>query len=257
MSVKIRLQRHGRKKAPFYHIVIADSRAPRDGRFIDKIGTYNPMTKPATIDIDRDKAFDWMNKGAQPTDTVAAILRYKGVMLRKHLMKGVAKGAMTEEQAMAQYTTWIENKEKKISDVHVKVATEKKAVIAKVFGTPKAKKVVEAPTPEPEVVAVEEAPAPVEAIVETPVVEEAPAVVEAIVETPVFVETPEVVEAIVETPVVVETPEVVEAIVEIPAVEEVAAVVEETPAVVEAEVETPTVISEADEDPELANVPAA
>ena len=251
MSVKIRLQRHGRKKAPFYHIVIADSRAPRDGRFIEKIGTYNPMTKPATIDIDRDKAFSWMSKGAQPTDTVAAILRYKGVMLRKHLMKGVAKGAMTEEQAMAQYNTWIENKEKNISDIHVKVATEKKATIAKVFGTPKAKKVVEAPAPEP-------TPEPeVEAIVETPVVVEAPAVVEAIVETPIVVETPAVVETpvAVEAPVAVEVPEVVEAVVEAPAVEEVAAVVvEETSAAV---VETPTVISMADEDPELANITEA
>jgi small subunit ribosomal protein S16 len=186
MSVKIRLQRHGRKKAPFYHIVIADSRAPRDGRFIEKIGTYNPMTKPATIDVDRDKAFDWMTKGAQPTDTVAAILRYKGVMLRKHLMKGVSKGAMTEEQAMAKYTAWIENKEKKISDVVVKVQTEKKATIAKVFGTPKAKKVVVVepePTPEPEVVAEEPV---VEAVVETVAVAES--VVEAIAEPAAVVE---------------------------------------------------------------------
>jgi small subunit ribosomal protein S16 len=235
MSVKIRLQRHGRKKAPFYHIVIADSRAPRDGRFIEKIGTYNPMTKPATIDIDREKAFDWMSKGAQPTDTVAAILRYKGVMLRKHLMKGVAKGAMTEEQAMAQYNAWIENKEKKISDIHVKVATEKKAIVAKVFGTPKAKKVVEAPAPEP-------------------VIEE---VVEAVVEAPVVVEAAPVVEAVVEAPVVVEAEPAVEAIVETPVVEEVSAVVvEEAPAVVETIVE-PTVISMADEDPELANIPEA
>jgi small subunit ribosomal protein S16 len=239
MSVKIRLQRHGRKKAPFYHIVIADSRAPRDGRFIEKIGTYNPMTKPATIDIDREKAYDWMTKGAQPTDTVAAILRYKGIMLRKHLMKGVAKGAMTEEQAMAQYNAWIENKEKKISDIHVKVATEKKAIVAKVFGTPKAKKVVEAPAPEP-------APEP-------------EAVVEAVAEAPVVVEATPVVEAVVEAPVavVVEAEPVVESIVETPAVEEVAAVVvEEAPAVVETIVE-PTVISMADEDPELANIPEA
>ncbi|MBK6623318.1 MAG: 30S ribosomal protein S16 [Saprospirales bacterium] len=91
MAVKIRLQRKGRKKTPFYHIVIADARAPRDGRFIEKLGTYNPMTKPATIEIDRDKAYDWLVKGAQPSDTVRAILRFKGVLFRKHLMRGVAK----------------------------------------------------------------------------------------------------------------------------------------------------------------------
>ena len=94
MSVKIRLQRRGRKKAPFYHIVIADARAPRDGKFIQKIGTYNPMTVPATINLDREEAFDWLMKGAQPTDTARAILRYKGVMYRKHLQRGVSKGAL-------------------------------------------------------------------------------------------------------------------------------------------------------------------
>lgn len=91
MAVKIRLQRKGRKKAPFYHIVIADSRSPRDGRFIEKIGIYNPITKPATIDLDRDKAFEWLMKGAEPTDTINAILRYKGVLYRKHLARGVKK----------------------------------------------------------------------------------------------------------------------------------------------------------------------
>ena len=102
MAVKIRLQRRGRRKAPFYHIVIADARAPRDGRFIEKIGTYNPMTKPATIDLDRDAAFDWLMKGAQPTDTARAILRFKGVLYRKHLQRGVKKGAMTQEQAVTK-----------------------------------------------------------------------------------------------------------------------------------------------------------
>lgn len=139
MSVKIRLQRHGRKKAPFYHIVIADSRSPRDGRFIEKIGTYNPMTKPATIDINRDKAFDWLQKGAQPTDTVRAILRFKGVMYRKHLTRGVAKGALTAEQAMDKYTAWIDTKEKKISDAVAKTADEKKVFAELVFGKPKVK----------------------------------------------------------------------------------------------------------------------
>ena len=103
MAVRIRLQRMGRKKRPFYQIVVADSRSPRDGRFIDNLGSYNPMTKPATIDIDRDRAFDWISKGAQPTDTVRAILRFKGVYYRKHLMRGVAKGSMTEKEATAKY----------------------------------------------------------------------------------------------------------------------------------------------------------
>ena len=93
MAVKLRLQRKGRKKAPFYHIVVADSRSPRDGRFIEKLGTYNPLTVPATIELNRDKAFEWLMKGAQPTDTVNAILRFKGVLLKKHLQLGVAKGA--------------------------------------------------------------------------------------------------------------------------------------------------------------------
>ncbi len=115
MPVKIRLARRGRKKQPFYHVVIADSRAPRDGKFIEKIGTYNPMTSPATIEIDRDKAFDWLKKGAQPTDTVRAMLRFKGVYYRKHLMRGVAKGALTEEKAMEMYKDWVDAKEAKIA----------------------------------------------------------------------------------------------------------------------------------------------
>ena len=89
MAVKIRLQRKGRRKRPFYHIVVADARAPRDGRFIEKLGTYNPMTSPATIDLDRDAAFEWLMKGAQPTDTARAILRFKGVLYKKHLDRGV------------------------------------------------------------------------------------------------------------------------------------------------------------------------
>lgn len=115
MPVKIRLQRKGRKKRPFYHIVIADSRAPRDGKFIEKIGIYNPMTKPATIELDRDKAYDWLMKGAQPTETARAILRFKGVLYKKHLMQGVKKGALTEEQAQEKLNAWLESKEAKIA----------------------------------------------------------------------------------------------------------------------------------------------
>ena len=153
MSVKIRLQRHGRAKAPFYHIVIADSRAPRDGKFIQTIGTYNPMTVPATIDLDRDAAFSWLEKGAQATDTVTAILRYKGVMYRKHLQRGVNKGALTTDQAAERYNEFIENKEKSISASVVKTQAKKVEYHQAVFGKPKAKKVVEAPAAEPTEVA--------------------------------------------------------------------------------------------------------
>lgn len=154
MAVKIRLQRKGRKKRPFYHIVVADARAPRDGRFIQKLGTYNPMTSPATIDLDRDAAFDWLMKGAQPTDTTRAILRFKGVLYRKHLERGVSKGALTQEQADAKYQAWIEEKEGKIADRVAKNAEERAAHLADLSGTPP-------PPPEPEPVeeVAEEAPA--------------------------------------------------------------------------------------------------
>lgn len=114
MPVKIRLTRRGRKKAPFYHIVIADSRAPRDGRFIESIGKYNPITNPATIELDFDKALDWLQKGAQPTDTCRAILSYKGVLMKKHLLEGVKKGALTEEQVEEKFQAWLKEKESKI-----------------------------------------------------------------------------------------------------------------------------------------------
>lgn len=124
MPVKIRLQRRGRKKSPFYHIVVADARAPRDGRFIEKLGTYNPMTKPATIELNRDSAYEWLLKGAQPTDTARAILRFKGVLYRKHLMRGVKKGALTEEKANEMYQEWIEKKEARIAERRAETAAE-------------------------------------------------------------------------------------------------------------------------------------
>ncbi|MFV0522080.1 MAG: 30S ribosomal protein S16 [Mangrovibacterium sp.] len=114
MPAKIRLQRHGRKRYAYYHIVIADSRAPRDGRFIERIGSYNPNTNPATIDLDFDKALVWLQNGAQPTDTVRAILSYKGVLYMKHLLGGVAKGAFTEEEAKKRFEAWISEKEAKV-----------------------------------------------------------------------------------------------------------------------------------------------
>ena len=114
MPTKIRLQRQGRKARPFYHIVIADGRAPRDGRFIEKIGTYNPLTKPADIDLDFDRALYWMQVGAQPTDTVRAILSYKGILYKFHLLKGVKKGALTPEQVEEKFQAWLEEKESRI-----------------------------------------------------------------------------------------------------------------------------------------------
>jgi small subunit ribosomal protein S16 len=114
MSVKIRLARKGRKKQAYYHVVVADSRSPRDGRFIEKIGTYNPVTDPATIDINFEKALGWLQKGAQPTDTCRAILKYKGVMMKKHLLDGVKKGAFDEAEADRRFNEWLKGKEEQI-----------------------------------------------------------------------------------------------------------------------------------------------
>ena len=114
MSVKIRLQRHGKKGKPFYHIVVADARASRDGKFIEKIGTYNPITNPAVIEINVDAAVKWLDNGAQPTDTARAILSYKGVLYKKHLQGGVAKGAFDQAQADEKFTAWVEEKEKQV-----------------------------------------------------------------------------------------------------------------------------------------------
>ena len=114
MAVKIRLARRGRKKAATYDIVVADARAPRDGRFIEKLGTYNPNTNPATINYDGDRAFYWMMNGAQPTETVRAMLAYRGVLLRRHLQLGVTKGALTQEVADQRYQDWLTDKDAKI-----------------------------------------------------------------------------------------------------------------------------------------------
>lgn len=133
MPTKIRLQRRGRKKRPFFHIVIADGRAPRDGRYIEKIGTYDPLPQPAEIDMDFDKALEWLQKGAQPTATVRAILSYKGVLYKNHLQKGVAKGALTQEQADAKFDTWMKEKTEKIEreakDIDLQQKEEKKKLM--------------------------------------------------------------------------------------------------------------------------------
>jgi small subunit ribosomal protein S16 len=114
MAVKIRLARKGRKKLAFYHIVVADSRSPRDGRYIEKIGSYNPLTNPATIELDFDKALTWLQNGALPTDTCRAILSYKGVLMKKHLLEGVKKGAFDEAEAIRRFEEWSKQNEAKI-----------------------------------------------------------------------------------------------------------------------------------------------
>lgn len=125
MSVKIRLQRHGKKGKPFFHLVAADARATRDGKYIEKLGTYNPTANPAVIDINVDRCVNWLNNGAQPTDTARAILSYKGVLLKNHLNKGVLKGALTQQQADAKFEAWINEKAGKVDSKKDHLAKEK------------------------------------------------------------------------------------------------------------------------------------
>jgi small subunit ribosomal protein S16 len=181
MPVKIRLQRHGRKKHPFYHIVVADSRTPRDGKFIEKIGTYNPQTIPATIDLNVDKAVEWMNKGAQPSDTANRILSYKGVLYKRHLLRGVAKGVVPAEAVEAKWNEFLESHsasvavkkeeqmKKKLAVKHAQKVTAK--VVAEVIEEP----IVEAPAPTVEEVVAPVAEAPAAPAEEAPAAPEAPA----------------------------------------------------------------------------------
>ena len=182
MSVKIRLQRHGKKGKPFYWIVAADARAKRDGRFLEKLGTYNPNTNPATVNLDVDGAVKWLQNGAQPTDTAKTILSYKGAMLKNHLVGGVRKGALTEEQAEEKFQAWLEEKAGKVASKEDNVAKAKSEAKAKALEAEKAVNearvaaAVEAAAPEvveedaPEVVAEEAAP---EVVAEEVVAEEA------------------------------------------------------------------------------------
>jgi len=182
MSVKIRLQRHGRSKSPFYHVVVADSRAPRDGKFIEKIGSYLPQTQPATIELDVDRAAYWLQNGAQPTDTCRAILSYRGALMKNHLQKGVAKGALTQEQADAKFEAWMGYKNNKVQahverikgafskEAQTRLAAEAKANQARVD-----KIAAKAAADAAAEVVVEEAPASEEASAEAPASEEAPA----------------------------------------------------------------------------------
>lgn len=185
MATRIRLARHGRKKQAFYHIVVADTKAPRNGRFIEKLGTYNPNTNPATIDLNFDSSVNWLLKGAQPSDTARAILSYKGVMMKKHLMAGVAKGAFNEEEAEKRFTAWMEEKEGKVADKKAglekaAIAAEKAALAAeKAKSDERAKELALKNSPMVEEEATEEAAteetATEEATEETPKAEETPA----------------------------------------------------------------------------------
>lgn len=206
MAVKIRLQRHGKKGKPFYWIVAADARSKRDGRYLEKLGTYNPNTNPATIDLNVDGTVTWLQNGAQPTDTARAILSYKGVLLKKHLAVGVKKGALTEEQAEEKFNAWLNEKEGKID--------AKKEGLAKAKADAKAK-ALEA---EKAINAAREAAA-VEAIAEEAVAETEEAV-EATVTEEAVEETPATEETVAEEAPVVEETAVEEATKEEPATEE-------------------------------------
>ena len=127
MATRIRLQRHGKKNQPFYHIVIADGRAPREGRFIEKIGTYNTLTHPATINLDFDRALYWIETGASPSDTVRSILKHEGVYLMKHLRGGITKNAITETEANKKFENWKLEKDSKVSNVKREAADKNRA----------------------------------------------------------------------------------------------------------------------------------
>ena len=161
MPVKIRLQRHGKKGKPFYWIVAADARAKRDGKYLEKLGTYNPNTNPAQINLDVDGSVQWLQNGAQPTDTARAILSYKGVMMKNHLAGGVRKGALTQEQADAKYNAWLEGKGNAVDAKKATLADAKGKLKAEALAAEKAvnaaRVAANAPVVEEEVAPVEEA----------------------------------------------------------------------------------------------------
>ncbi|CAI8198456.1 MAG: 30S ribosomal protein S16 [Flavobacteriaceae bacterium] len=191
MPVKIRLQRHGKKGKPFYWVVAADSRSKRDGKFLEKLGIYNPNTNPATVEINVDSAVKWLQNGAQPTDTARTLLSRKGALLKHHLVKGVAKGALTEEQVEERFAAWLAEKDAANTAEVSALNKEKEAAKAKALEAEKeanekrAAEIAAANAPEPEVVeeAAEEAS---EEVAEAPVAEEAAEeVAEEVAEAPV------------------------------------------------------------------------
>ena len=245
MSVKIRLARRGRKKQAIYDVVVADARAPRDGRFIEKLGTYNPNTNPASININNERALTWLLNGAQPTDTVKAMLSYRGVMLKKHLQIGVLKGAISQEQADAKFNAWLSEKDTKIEGKKDQLATAKADARKAALAAETAKNQARIDAIQAREAAAAAAAAPAVEEVEAPVEEETVAAAEetASVETPV-------VEAVAEETPVAEAPVVEAAVEEAPAVE---AAAEETPAVEEA----PVVEAAAEETAPAVEAPAA
>ena len=173
MATKLRLQRHGRKGKPFFHLVVADERAKRDGRFIEKLGVYDPNTNPATIEINFDKTLNWVMTGAVPTDTVRALLSYKGIMYKKHLLGGVAKGAFTEDEANKRFDAWLGEKADKIQGKTEKIASDEKAESDKRFAAEKVKNEKTAAAVAAKNTPIEEAPVAAEATEEV-ATEEAP-----------------------------------------------------------------------------------
>ena len=222
MSVKIRLQRHGKKGKPFYWVVAADARSKRDGRYLEKIGTYNPNTNPATIELNLDSAVRWLHNGAQPTDTAKAILSYKGALLKHHLDGGIRKGALTQEQADAKLAAWLEAKSGKVDakkDGLSKAQAAAKAKALKAEQAVNAKRLEDAAKAEADAIAAESAVEEVEAEETVAEVEEAPAAEVEVEETAAEVEEAPAAEVVAE--------EVVAEVEEAPAAEVVA---EETPA---------------------------
>lgn len=179
MPVKIRLQRRGKKGKPYFWIIAADGRSPRDGKYLDKIGFYNPTTNPAQIDLDLDKAVTWLQNGAQPTDTVRAILSYKGALLKNHLAGGVRKGALTEEQAEAKFNEWLETKRDSIDSKKATLTESEQKAKAEKLAAEKAVSDKRAAAAAP---AAEEVEATTEAEATETATEEAPAAKSAIEE---------------------------------------------------------------------------
>ena len=228
MSVKIRLQRHGKKGKPFYWVVAADARSKRDGRYLEKIGTYNPNTNPATIELNLDSAVRWLHNGAQPTDTAKAILSYKGALLKHHLDGGIRKGALTQEQADAKLAAWLEAKAGKVDAKKDGLSKAQAAAKAKAFKAEQAvnaKRLEDAAKAEADAIAAESAVEEVEVEETVAEVEEAPAAEVEVEETAAEVEEAPAAEVVVE---------------------EAVAVVEEAPA---AEVEAEETVAEAEEAP--------
>ena len=194
MPVKIRLQRHGKKGKPFYWVVAADARAKRDGRYLEKIGTYNPNTNPATVDLDIDAAVKWLENGAQPTDTARTLLSYRGALLKHHLQGGVSKGALTQEDADAKFEAWLEDKGNRIQAKVDGLSKEEAKAQADAFAAEKAvneKRVSDAKALQEEAATGAAAVAAAEEAAANPEVEEAPVSEEAKEEAPVSEEVKE------------------------------------------------------------------